>query len=671
MRARRWLRCVQCTTLEPGGVTIFNSIAMNHPARTGADRVCQDLRDCTRVTTEYGITVSCTGNADGAGAPCALNGDKSGCAAASGDCLYQTFHLDDRSRSVPAIATRYARMRLVAADTNWQIVEVSVRRSAIIGGDVNIMKVPITVTVDHVLQTTAGQITDGTNSAWTGTAVAGQTIEVVLDLGRVGIVESIEIVQATTDSVAEILLDWADTNTVATVWQSTAADSTVALNQGTMLADRTTTLEFGGIGSTWPKLPGETMYTTDRKCAPYSICTCEEFAAEMSPVDADRICQPLTQCSDDEYESTYPTKILVCDEPHPIPYEANHEPDGTFEQRSHLELEDGSMRPTQEKHCHWLNTADRACTKFADYHGPFEVGTSAIDVPINFAPTAGVDSMCRADDALCNDGGTCGVAEYGVDCGPTVCAWGSDSDCPPRSVPANIDQSYFCSSGMYFTNANTVVVDPVAGTEREETAAEVCDLQSCCRWNTASAGSCEADPSATTCDITLRNQAHTSRDSTANRADDCLPFYLNPGGNDIRGQYWNKGTVRAELPDVIMPTAAGESYAIIDDTQVDGDYVSLLTWDFVKGAKTLTARDNFFADEYWQGGTAGGTTSSDDEYWQGGTAVTPDGVQSYIGQVSPRTPDSIRQPRPPPVRTIPHGACPWVLTVSPSLAYRT
>ena len=28
--------CVKCITLEPGGVTIFNSIALIHPARTGA-----------------------------------------------------------------------------------------------------------------------------------------------------------------------------------------------------------------------------------------------------------------------------------------------------------------------------------------------------------------------------------------------------------------------------------------------------------------------------------------------------------------------------------------------------------------------------------------------------------------------------------------------------------
>ena len=62
----------------------------------------------------------------------------------------------------------------------------------------------------------------------------------------------------------------------------------------------------------------------------------------------------------------------------------------------------------------------------------------------------------------------------------------------------------------------------------------------------------------------------------ANRADDCLPFYhLSSAASDTefsRGQFWNRATVRAVLPDVIMQTDIGKSYASIKDA---------MTWDFL------------------------------------------------------------------------------------------
>eukprot|EP01052_Picozoa_sp_SAG31_P004904 SAG31_NODE_209_length_20304_cov_9.850285_3_plen_585_part_00 len=231
-------------------------------------------------------------------------------------------------------------------------------------------------------------------------------------------------------------------------------------------------------------------------------------------------------------------------------------------------------------------------------------------------------NVCRDDDdpgARCNDGGYCEEPNCVV--GPTLCPWGSDDDCPARSIPANIDRDVFCGSGRFFTTGQRKEEDPTTGTMRwvSEDASAVCNMQPCCTWTN---GACSKSASATsTCDILLRNPAlgdsHTTTlDTTTHRADDCFPFYHEPEegtSSRWRGQYWNKYTVRAELPDVITGTAPGLSYTIIDnaketlcrDTTDPGSqlctngFVKLLKWDFVKGKKILWASDNFFADEYW------------------------------------------------------------------------
>ena len=49
-------------------------------------------------------------------------------------------------------------------------------------------------------------------------------------------------------------------------------------------------------------------FTSDRECAPLTVCSTDEFISRLKTETADRQCTPILSCNGDEYESTAPTE---------------------------------------------------------------------------------------------------------------------------------------------------------------------------------------------------------------------------------------------------------------------------------------------------------------------------------------------------------------------------
>ena len=253
-------------------------------------------------------------------------------------------------------------------------------------------------------------------------------------------------------------------------------------------------------------LPGTPMYTQNTACDDLSTCLCTQYDNNL-PISqdtastptgrdkyTDRTCSDLTVCTDDEYESVYPTKLMG-----------------------------RTGRPDD-----FVYTSDRVCAKFSDYNG--NVAGSGGFLPDT--ATAGGrrdDVPCTSTDNVageCNDGGVCDICSDPAQttigtctgtwypCGANVCPWGSDGpDCPARTKPGVCD---YCSNAEHTTSGTCTGADtwfPCTG-------------------------------------------AWPAGDRRPNLADDCLPFYHQSDGTASGrwvGQYWNKATVRATLPGAGTP----------------------------------------------------------------------------------------------------------------------
>eukprot|EP01052_Picozoa_sp_SAG31_P004903 SAG31_NODE_209_length_20304_cov_9.850285_2_plen_1871_part_00 len=234
-----------------------------------------------------------------------------------------------------------------------------------------------------------------------GTVVAGVTESTEVQLANLNVGTPAEDMVVTgagitgTVTVAEYdelaaTLVLSSPRTIATGTELTFTDAKVVAIDGTTLtmARNIQVLESAELLFSDVVIDGMAMYTENRKCARYRVCDCDHWTRDPFPVDSDRTCEVLDKCTDDEYESEYPNKILVCDDDHSedlftgATYVHNGEPNpyagetilGPFNsdhsQLPHSAPSGNTLPAGVPPHCYWLHTSNRKCTKFADHYGP-------------------------------------------------------------------------------------------------------------------------------------------------------------------------------------------------------------------------------------------------------------------------------------------------------------